>query len=242
MYSIIVPTYNPAERIGSIHAYLRPCLESLYRTCSENLVEIIVVSNGCSKSVIEYLKNFSIKYQNFKFIHNPLPLGYAKATNLGIKIASNDYIVLLNDDTVLLEQPKDFWLQTLKNPLLDTKTCISGVLDDIFLGERFLIGFCLMIKKEFLSKYGLLDEEFSPGWGEDIDICLRAKKYGFDFQRVGKIDLTKTDNSFISGDFPIYHKGEATFSDFPNLIPQCLKLHEKMKGRILSNYYKSHEK
>lgn len=238
MYSIIIPTYNNPARLGSLQKYLIPCLESLQKYCYESSVEIIVVSNGCGKSCLEYLKNYSYKYENIKIIHTPHPLGYSKATNLGIKIASNDYIVLLNDDTVLLEQPLNLWLHLLKEPLNNVNTVISGPLVNSFEGNEFLIGFCLMVKKWFFDKYGLLDESLFPGWGEDIDLCLRAKKYNLDFKKVGSASQSCVSNNLCVGSFPIFHVGEATFHAYPELVQQSLKLHDIIRRRIKNNYYK----
>lgn len=40
-------------------------------------------------------------------------------------------------------------------------------------------GCCFMIKKEVVDKIGILDENFVQYFGEDTDLCLRAKKAGY---------------------------------------------------------------
>jgi GT2 family glycosyltransferase len=71
-------------------------------------------------------------------------------------------------------------------------------------------GACMLIKKEVITKIGLLDEIFSPYLCEDIDYCLRARKAGFKIMFTGqsklihllsstmrKCHLTDSDNLFF---------------------------------------------
>ncbi len=48
-----------------------------------------------------------------------------------------------------------------------------------------IIGACFLIKRKTIKKIGLLDEKFSPFYGEESDYCERAKKAGFDIGYVG---------------------------------------------------------
>lgn len=41
------------------------------------------------------------------------------------------------------------------------------------------MGFCLLIRRELIREYGLFDEAFAPGYGEENDFCLRVRKHGF---------------------------------------------------------------
>ena len=43
----------------------------------------------------------------------------------------------------------------------------------------FLIGFCILIKREVLDKIGPLEEMYSPGYVEDNDLCLRIFSAGY---------------------------------------------------------------
>lgn len=40
-------------------------------------------------------------------------------------------------------------------------------------------GFCLLIKRSLIKKYGLFDKVFKKGYGEEVDFCRRIKKHGF---------------------------------------------------------------
>jgi GT2 family glycosyltransferase len=41
------------------------------------------------------------------------------------------------------------------------------------------MGFCILIRRDLIEKYGLFDEVFSPGYGEENDFCLRMATRGY---------------------------------------------------------------
>src|SRR5258708_7523634 len=100
-YSIIIPTYQHFQDC------LLPCIESVLKYTDISNIEIIIIANGCNDGTNEYL--LSLDKNLFKIIIDEKPLGYTKATNLGIKEASGEYIILLNNDILLLDQPKNLW-------------------------------------------------------------------------------------------------------------------------------------
>lgn len=40
-------------------------------------------------------------------------------------------------------------------------------------------GFCMLIRRSLITKYGLFDEIFGRGYGEEVDFCMRIKKHGY---------------------------------------------------------------
>lgn len=40
-------------------------------------------------------------------------------------------------------------------------------------------GFCMLIRRPLIAKYGLFDTIFGRGYGEEVDFCLRIKKHGY---------------------------------------------------------------
>jgi hypothetical protein len=85
----------------------------------------------------------------------------------------------------------------------------------------------------------LLDESYSPGGGEDIAFSIEAKNRGYkqvivpDAGYRGKLENGEITNS---GHFPIYHKGEGTFSEkeFPEYGKKIIK-DNGMKNMIKYN-------
>lgn len=41
-------------------------------------------------------------------------------------------------------------------------------------------GFCILIKRELIDEYGLFDEVFGKGYGEEVDFCLRIRGHGYE--------------------------------------------------------------
>ncbi len=79
---------------------LKNCLNSIRNNLLGKLeFEIIVVDNASKDDSVEMLKN---RFQHVKLIQNDKNLGFAKANNQGIKQAKGEYILLLNPDTVMV--------------------------------------------------------------------------------------------------------------------------------------------
>ena len=57
--------------------------------------EIIVVDNASSDNTLELLR----RHHHLRLVENSSNLGYARANNQGIKLATGEYVLLLNPDT-----------------------------------------------------------------------------------------------------------------------------------------------
>lgn len=98
--SIIIPVFNNLS-------LTRQCLESI----SENTDvphEIIVVDNGSSDGTRDYLYRLEAA-GGVRVITNRTNLGFARASNQGAQAARGDYLVFLNNDTIV--QPG--WLEEM---------------------------------------------------------------------------------------------------------------------------------
>jgi GT2 family glycosyltransferase len=218
-YSIIIPTYNRCEEL------LKPCIESLIAHTNLDEVEVIVVANGCTDNTAEFVINLG---HPFRLISDSRPLGFTVATNLGIKIATGDYIVLLNNDTILLDwQQKSDWLRMLEEPLKNPDCMMSGPLElyDHDVQSPFIV-FCLaMIKREAFDRYGILDEIFNPGYGEDIDFNMKIKRDGKTSVEVGRYTTAEGNPA---SNFPFWHKSTQTFGAIPeygnSIVPRNQKI------------------
>lgn len=203
-YSIIVPVYKHFEDCT------KPCLESIIRTTDLSNAEVIVVANGCgddgTKEFVESLGD------NFVLIWFDEPLGYTKATNIGISNSLGEYLILLNNDIVILD---DTWLNTLEQPFLeDPKMAITGPrkLLEKSINKWFLVFATVMIKSKFFDEFGLLDEIFNPGGGEDIDFAVKVQNAGY---KIRQVPVDKDDWSYEVS-FPMCHIGGTTVKELPN--------------------------
>jgi GT2 family glycosyltransferase len=99
--SIVIASWNTLE-------LLKQCIESIFETAQLGF-EIIVIDNGSKDGSAQYLESLGSK---IVLIKNPMNLGYAKASNQGMKIAIGKYILLLGSDTIMkkgvLESSIDF--------------------------------------------------------------------------------------------------------------------------------------
>jgi GT2 family glycosyltransferase len=207
--SIVIPTYNHLEDL------LRPCLESIREYTDFDKCEVVVVANGCTDRTVEYLESLPAP---FRHVVHPEPLGFTKATNAGIREARGEYIVLLNNDTVILPQPRNMWIDILLAPFKGNH--IVGMSGPVKFGfdcggtrRRALAFWCAMVKRELFSKLGLLDEAFSPGMGEDADFSIKAELAGYALVQVPKDGQEEFGKGIPQQIFPIYHKGSGTFGD-----------------------------
>ena len=196
-YSIVIPTYNHCDDL------LKPCIDSIIKYTDLDEVEVIISANGCTDSTGAYINYLLKVIPNLRWCWSSEPLGFAKAVNAGLSKATANKIVLLNNDTILLDQPKNEWLERLNGH------DISGVrvLYSSETKQKFAVFFCAMIDRRVFSHVGLLNEEYGTGGGEDIEFCAKAQELGFELHDEG-----------WRGDFPIYHVGEATVHD-TSLVP-----------------------
>ena len=153
-YSIVIPTYNHCEDL------LKPCIESIKQYSDLETLEVIVVANGCTDDTKEYVESLG---DWAKLIWSDEPLGYTKATNLGIKQALGEYVVLLNNDTELLKQDQNRWLDQLEAPFSDEKVGLTGPLQlyDPYAAHYALIFFCVMINFSFASNIDFFSSFFN---------------------------------------------------------------------------------
>lgn len=212
-YSVVIPTYNHCEDL------LKPCVDSIIKHSDMTSIELVISANGCTDNTAAYLTYLDTSIPNLKIVWNDEALGYSKATNEGIKVASADHIVLLNNDTILLNQPQNQWLEFLKAPFEANSRCgISSIvkIHSEAANHDFAIFFCVMVSRDVFDKVGLLNEEYGVGGSEDTEFCIEAERAGFEVCEVlGKV---WGDNLF-TGHFPIYHKAEGTVKD-QNLVTE----------------------
>ncbi len=64
----------------------------------KKFIETIVVDNGSTDDSVSYIKK---NYPEIRVITNGKNLGFAKANNIGIKKSTGEFILLLNNDTVV---------------------------------------------------------------------------------------------------------------------------------------------
>jgi GT2 family glycosyltransferase len=102
--STIIVTYNSKR-------YLKICLESVFKHLPNS--EVIVVDNASSDDSVIYLQSLA-KKSKIELIRLKDNLGFGAANNRGATIAKGKYLLFLNSDTLLLEDPITKGIEFLK--------------------------------------------------------------------------------------------------------------------------------
>lgn len=227
--SIIIPTaFDKCEEL------LKPCIESIIKFTDLSRTEIIVVANGCTDNTVDWCRMF----REIEIVFFEEAIGYPAAINAGIQKAKGEFVIPLNNDTILLEQYKNCWIDVLRQPFSDPKMAITGPwMNWCPYAERdFLIFFCVMIRKSVLDVIGMLDvEAFSVGYGEDCDLCCKAQAAGFKIAQVPGQQKLAYDGRIATGQLPIYHAGNKTFANWPGGEKLLRKNREILKERYATN-------
>ncbi|MFC1888276.1 glycosyltransferase family 2 protein [Thermodesulfobacteriota bacterium] len=90
--SIVIPTWDSKDQVVG-------CLQSIYKCVQGISFEVLLVVNGSRDGTQEVVKD---TFPNVILIDNGKNLGFTKGTNLGIRRSRGKYVLLLNDDTVVL--------------------------------------------------------------------------------------------------------------------------------------------
>lgn len=91
--SIILVNYNGAD-------ILPECLYSLEKYINKDNCEIIIVDNNSQDNSIDIIEN---QFPDIKLIKLPKNIGFGAGNNAGAKIATGEFLFLLNTDTILIE-------------------------------------------------------------------------------------------------------------------------------------------
>lgn len=169
---------------------LKHCLESLWLTEYPNL-EVIVIDNASQKP---------LHLVKVKLIQNTENFGFPRAVNQGLKIATGEYLLVLNPDTRV---EKDFFIKALDFAKTHSEMGVLGPKfvnpDGTVQGSVFkepslfgssqkysptticevscVSGGCMFIPKNVVRKIGLFTEEVFMYY-EDFDYCRRIRQAG----------------------------------------------------------------
>ena len=197
--SVVVLTCNNLD-------LTKACLQSLIEQTGYPNLEIIVVDNASVDGTPSYLNEFQSQHQNTKVILNEKNIGFSAGNNVGLAAATGDYLVLLNNDTVVTLG----WAMTLMRHLQADPTIglIGPVTNNIgneariemaykdisdmpaeslqytlnnmgiVLPIRNVAFFCTMMPRSTYERCGSLCEEYGLGFFEDDDYCRRVEVAG----------------------------------------------------------------
>lgn len=95
--SIIIVNWNTKD-------FLLDCLESLFRHPPSREFEVIIIDNASTDGSVLLVQQ---KFPQVKLILNQSNKGFATANNQGLKIMKGNFALLLNPDTIVIEESID---------------------------------------------------------------------------------------------------------------------------------------
>ncbi len=204
---------------------LRNCLAALSRNTAWPELELVVVDNGTRDGTFAFLEAEARRDPRLIVIRNRENVGFARAANQGIRGTSGEYLVLLNDDTVVapgwlsrliaaLERDRSLGLVCAATNHIGNAARVPAAYADLEQMERFakarafshagqLLGltsvalFCAAMRRQMLEAIDLLDERFEIGMFEDDDLSRSLRARG--------VTLGVALDAFV------HHVGQASF-------------------------------
>lgn len=216
--SIVVLTYNNLE----LNKY---CISSILEKTAYANYELLILDNQSTDGTIEYLKQLDEqKNPHVKVIFNDKNSGFAGGNNKAIQEAAGEYIVLLNNDTVVTRG----WLTNFVKHFQNDSECgmcgavTNSIGNEAMIGVRYtnlqemeefaysytglhnnetytdvdrIAMFGTMIRKEIMDKYGMLDDNYQVGMFEDDDYAKVIEKAGYHFYMVEDVFIHHVNNA-----------------------------------------------
>ncbi len=199
--SVTIPNYNGAD-------LLKKNLPKLYLALQKHVVdfEVIVADDASRDDSVKYLKK---QYPEIILVEHSENKGFSRNINSAIKKASKDLVFFLNTDVELTEDYFELLFRYFEKPdtfgvmgkvigLQDGETqdaakyptitpiSIRANINYLPLSETsswlptlFLSGGWALVDRLKLDELGGFDEIYSPFYGEDVDLSLRAWKTGY---------------------------------------------------------------
>lgn len=174
--AIVIPTMDNRP-------YVEPCLYSLLNSTTGVQFRVFIVNNGEADSC-DWARRYNVSVINGKGNK-----GWEGALEMGIVASDEPLILFLNDDTLFLPRRED-WLARLvadlDSPLVGAAgpssnyvsgpQSISYPAPPIRLVARYLIGFCMLVRRSALQRAGGITLDSGA---DDIDLSIRLRRAGY---------------------------------------------------------------
>jgi len=195
--SIVMLTYNNFEK------FMR-CMSSMFLLITDDRIkEFIILDNGSYQVELkQFLASLENQIKKFRVIYSDVNHGIASGRKILYDMAQGDYIASFDSDVVILN-PAGFLevfykALNLENmmlvgggggdhpyfPSMERENIINHDSPDSPDQLRFVhevAGWFHGFKTSILKKHGgflEMDEQFSPFWGEDSDLCVQIRLNG----------------------------------------------------------------
>ena len=175
---IIIPSWDNEP-------YLAPCVASILTYTDEPSFHIYVVNNGRPESC-DYLSDPRVTV-----VQAGRNRGWEGGLKLGLEHATTEPYLLLCNDDIYIPPASRHWLSHLLAKFHDARVGAVGPCSNAVMGlqnifatlpqrhfrARFLVGFCLAVRRSALEAAGGIDDTL-PG-GDDLDLSIRLRGAGY---------------------------------------------------------------
>ena len=97
LVSVIIPNYEHSD-------ILKTCIDSLFHVNTYNNIEVIIVENNSKEQkTFDYYETLQKEHRNVKVVKWDGIFNFSAINNFGVKYATGDYLLFLNNDTEMIE-------------------------------------------------------------------------------------------------------------------------------------------
>ena len=211
---LVMPVY------GGLN-YVKDAVRSILRHTDVPFRLIIVDDSECDATYVA-LEAIADWDERIVLLRNDKNLGFVQTANRGMEAATAEYICLINSDIIVTEG----WLSRmlrcaesdariaavnpLSNMAVNVSVAMAPGLNLNTMSRRLTqvsrrnypdittaVGYCMLIRRKYLSYLGVFDEVFGAGYCEESDFCMRLTEEG--------LRIVAADDAFV------YHKGSGSF-------------------------------
>ncbi len=202
LVSIIIPTYGAADK-------LTVCLESLRQHVRSDYPVYVLDDATPDDTVQDACSRIQSRFPQLTYVRSESNRGFVAGCNWGnthLRQSENDLLILNSDTEVtsgFLEEMQEVLYFHEKHATVTPRSNNATIYSIPWTGERLepdasfqlwrqiqghlsryqvmptAVGFCLLIKAQVLTRFGLFDEVYSPGYNEENDFICRINRYGY---------------------------------------------------------------
>jgi glycosyltransferase involved in cell wall biosynthesis len=247
--SVIIPCYN-AEK------FISECLTSVINQTYKN-IEIICVDDGSSDSSLSILNEFQLKYPDTVKVISVPNHGASKARNIGLAMATGDYIQFLDADDIITPEKLERQLagfsdnvdlvvsDRLQKSFDLTETLETNIFSDILINPletavtKIIITGNPLYKKNIVVALNGYNEKISSC--QDWEFHLRIILKGYKIKYIpGVFFITRVVSGSLSSNWvKVFIQSTEIIYELKNRLKEHPMMNDKIRIHIAGIYLNS---